>query len=128
MKNAVRQRALELGFDDCRFTSAAPPASAQNFQAWLAKKNHGEMAWLERNAGKRVEPQKVLPGAKTLICVAASYAKSDECRVTSDRQTPTHHSSLVTHHLRGNIARYAQFDDYHDVLAEKLKALARFVD
>jgi epoxyqueuosine reductase QueG len=29
MKAAIRQRALELGFDDCRFTTAAPPASAE---------------------------------------------------------------------------------------------------
>jgi len=128
MKDAIRQRALELGFDGCRFTSAAPPASAENFQDWLAKKNHGEMTWLERNAAKRVEPQKVLPGAKTVVCLAASYAKSDECQVTSDGQTPTHHSSHITHHLRGNIARYARFDDYHDVLAKKLKPLANFVD
>ncbi len=50
MKAALRQRALELGFDDCRFTAAAAPASAEHFQDWLAQKNHGEMNWLERNA------------------------------------------------------------------------------
>ena len=74
MKAAIRQRALELGFDDCRFTTAAAPASAEQFQNWLAEKNHGEMAWLERNAPKRIDPQKVLPGAKSVIVLAASYA------------------------------------------------------
>jgi epoxyqueuosine reductase QueG len=73
MKAALRQRAAELGFDDCRITTAAPPASAEHFQRWLAEKNHGELAWLERNADKRVEPQKVLPGAKSVIVLAASY-------------------------------------------------------
>ena len=68
MKAAIRQRALELGFDDCRFTTAAAPASAEQFQNWLAEKKHGEMAWLERNAEKRIDPQKVLPGAKSVIC------------------------------------------------------------
>ncbi len=74
MKAAIRQRALELGFDDCRFTTAAAPASAEQFQNWLAEKQHGEMAWLERNAPKRIDPQKVLPGAKSVIALAASYA------------------------------------------------------
>ena len=46
MKTAIRQRALELGFDDCRFTTAAAPASAAQLQDWLAGKNHGEMAYL----------------------------------------------------------------------------------
>ena len=73
MKEVIRQRALELGFDDCRFASAAAPASAEQFQDWLADKRHGEMSWLERSAEKRVEPQKVLPGAKSVICIAASY-------------------------------------------------------
>jgi epoxyqueuosine reductase QueG len=50
MKAALRQRALELGFDDCRFTTAAAPASTGQFRKWLAEKHHGEMTWLERNA------------------------------------------------------------------------------
>ena len=73
MKAVIRQRALELGFDDCRFTTAAAPASAEQFQSWVAEKNHGEMAWLERNAPKRIDPQKVLPGAKSVIVLATSY-------------------------------------------------------
>jgi epoxyqueuosine reductase len=130
MKELIRQRAAELGFDECRFTTAAPPASAEKFQGWLAGKKHGEMAWLERNADKRLDPQKVLPGAKSIICLVASYAPSGKWRVASDQQLPagTHHSSLITHHFPGLIARYAQFKDYHDVLAEKLKALAGFID
>jgi len=130
MKAAIRQRAAELGFDDCRFTTAAPPASAENFSGWLAKKNHGEMAWLERNAEKRVEPQKVLAGAKSVIALAASYAQSDTWRVASDKKSPAaaHHPSLITPNFPGVIARYAQFKDYHEILGERLKALAGFLD
>jgi epoxyqueuosine reductase len=128
MKEKIRQRALELGFDDCRFTSAAAPASAEQFQNWLAQKNHGGMAYLERNAAKRIDPQKVLAGASSVIVLAASYAKRDECCVMRDK-TPTAdagHASRITHH--GTIARYARFDDYHDVLGERLKSLAEFVN
>src|SRR5262245_31696708 len=73
MKEAIRERARELGFDDCRFTTASAPESARHFQDWLAEGHQGEMAYLERNAHKRVDPQKVLPGAKSVIALAASY-------------------------------------------------------
>jgi len=118
MNAAIRQRAVELGFDDCRFTSAAGPASAERFQRWLAQKKHGEMNWLERNAEKRADPQRVLPGAKSIIVLAASYATRDEGRSRSAPPATTH----------GIIARYAQFADYHDVLGERLKILAEFIN
>jgi epoxyqueuosine reductase len=129
-RQSIRQRALELGFDDCRFASAAPPASAGKFQDWLAQKQHGEMAWLERNSEKRVEPQKVLAGARSVIALATSYAASDGCRATDDMAQPVkpRHPSPATRHPIGIVARYAQFNDYHDVLADKLKALTDFVN
>jgi len=115
MKDAIRQRAAELGFDDCRFTTATPPASAGKFQNWLAERKHGEMNWLERNADKRIEPQKVLAGAKSIIALAVSY----------DLASP---KSKVQSPKSGLIARYACFADYHDVLGERLKALTSFID
>jgi epoxyqueuosine reductase len=110
MKEAIRQRAAELGFDDCRFTSAAAPGSASHFIDWIGHGNQGEMAWLARNAEKRVDPQKVLPGARSLIVLAASY--HDAPAPPDDKK------------LRGIIARYARYDDYHDVLGLKLKQLS----
>ena len=115
MKEKIRQRALALGFDDCRFTSASAPASAKRFQNWLAKKNHGEMDWLERNSEKRVEPQKVLTNAKSVIVLAASYENLNS-------------KSKIKNQKSGIVARYAQFDDYHEILGAKLRLLARFVD
>jgi epoxyqueuosine reductase len=129
MKEAIRRKARDLGFDDCRFTGADATASAKQFQNWLAEKRHGEMAWLESTALKRIDPQKVLPGAKNVICLATSYATSDKCHVASDKKLPASdscHVSPVTCH--GTIARYACFDDYHDVLGERLKQLAAFVN
>ncbi|HEV2329105.1 MAG TPA: tRNA epoxyqueuosine(34) reductase QueG [Verrucomicrobiae bacterium] len=111
MKEQIRQRALELGFDDCRFTRADAPASRKEFRDWIAEKKFGEMAWMERSAEKRVEPQKVLPEAKSVICLAASYF----------RETPDQDAES------GIVARYARFDDYHDVLGERLKSLTQFL-
>ncbi|MCU0785755.1 MAG: tRNA epoxyqueuosine(34) reductase QueG [Verrucomicrobia bacterium] len=128
MKEVIRQRALELGFDDCRFTTAEAPESAAPFQDWLRARRHGEMAYLERNADKRINPQRVLPGARSVICLAASYAQRDEWRVTSDANCApeSRHPSPVTRHAA--IACYARFDDYHAVLGKHLKTLAGFVN
>jgi epoxyqueuosine reductase len=87
------------------------------------------MNWLERNAEKRVDPQKVLPGAKSVITLAVSYEMGDARRATSDKNqalAASCHPSPVTR--QGLIARYAQFADYHDVLGERLKSLTQFVN
>jgi epoxyqueuosine reductase len=114
MKEPIRQRAMELGFDDCRFTSAAAPDAAKQFQNWVAEGKFGEMAWIEKNAEKRIEPQKVLPEAKTAICLAVSYDPGSRPQEPDDKN--------------GVIARYARFDDYHDVVGERLKLLTQFVN
>jgi epoxyqueuosine reductase len=115
MKTAIRQRARELGFDDCRVTTAAPPESAPQFQHWLAANRHGEMAWLARSEAKRSDPQLVLPGARSIICLAVGYHAA-------------HRPSAIGHRPSGVVARYATFTDYHGVLAARLKLLSAFVD
>jgi len=124
MKAAIRQRALELGFDDCRFTTAVAPASAESFQKWIAGQQFGEMVWLERNAPKRVDPQKVLPGVKSVICLAASYETTRRNR----REEALTKSLVTSPPTTGVIARYSRFADYHDVLGERLKQLTAFID
>lgn len=130
MKESIRQRARALGFDDCRFTTAEPPDHAAEFQNWIAEERHGEMAYLERNAPKRVNPRRVLTGAKSIIVLAASYHR-DKCRMSNDEWSvlpeggnSNRHSSFVI----PPIARYARFSDYHDVLAQRLKELTQFLN
>jgi len=115
VKTAIAQRALELGFDACRFTTAAASESALQFNEWIASQKHGEMAYLERTAHKRVDPQKVLPGARSTLCLAASYGAIPR-------------SPFPVRRSAGVVARYARYRDYHDVLGEKLKALAEYVN
>jgi epoxyqueuosine reductase len=112
MKEAIRQRARELGFDQCRFTTATPPQFARVFEQWLAAGRHGEMAYLQRNAPKRLDPQLVLAGAKTIVALAVSYAAALEPQPGLGQ---------------GLVARYARFDDYHDVLGRRLEALTAFL-
>ena len=128
MKNKIKERAHELGFDDCRVTSAEKPATAEQFQQWLGKSWHGDMGYLERNAHKRVDPGKVLFEAKSIIALAVSYER--EGRVFSgEGKNPQQLESVNTRHAAlGTIARYAQFTDYHNVIAERLKLLTGLVN
>lgn len=102
----VKRRALELGFDLVGITTAAPPPHAGAFQQWLVDGFHGEMAYLARNAGKRVDPRQVLADARSIIVVGLNYY--------CEPITP--------------VARYAQSDrDYHELMGEKLRQLSEFV-
>lgn len=113
MKELIEQRARELGFEACRFATAAPPETASYFQQWLDDGRHGEMAYLARNAHKRVDLQQVLPGARSVVILAAAYAgNSAASRPESGR---------------GVVARYARHADYHDVLAEPLRQLSDYL-
>jgi len=114
-KSDVLQRALQLGFDDCRFTTARPPEHAAQFQRWLQAGLHGQMDYLARNAHKRIDPDLVLAGAKTIITLAASYT-------TPPADGPP--SSGAT----GDVARYARYSDYHEVLGDRLRELTVFVN
>src|SRR5687767_3497533 len=109
MKESIRQYALELGFDDCQFTTADRPNHARDFQQWLDEKRHGEMDYLQRNAGKRMNPLEVLPGAKSILALAVSYTKTGSPKDSSSQQS-------VPDQPTGVIARYARFKDYHDLM------------
>ena len=124
MKERIRQRARELGFDDCRFTSAAAPESAPQLKQWLERGAQGEMTWLERNAAKRNDPQLVLSDVRSLITLAVNYHREVGRAVPFPPPDGAHGVTRPT----GDIARYARHTDYHDVLAEPLKALSQFVD
>jgi len=86
------------------------------------------MAYLKRNAHKRIEPQKVLPHAKSIIMLTVNYASrpSEDVSVTPPEVSEIHHASRITHH--GTIARYARFTDYHNIIGERLKLLTDFVN
>jgi epoxyqueuosine reductase len=130
MKEAIRRRAWELGFDDCRVTTAEPPGSATQFHQWLERGWHGQMAYLQRNAAKRVEPARVLPGAKSIVALAMNYA-GDERPITSEnRHLPRAlaNETAKRTQLSGVIARYARFADYHDILGQRLEQLAVFIN
>jgi epoxyqueuosine reductase len=134
MKAALGQRARELGFDDCRVATASAPESAGRFEQWLAEGRNGEMAWLGRSATRRVDPQQVLAGARSIITLAASYALEgrgarDEGRgVAQAEADDPKYKWQMANGKTGVIARYARHADYHDILGGRLKELTGFVN
>ena len=135
MKAAIRQRAVELGFEDCKVTTAQRPESGPRLEEWLAQGRHGEMDYLQRNANKRLDPQHVLAGARSIITLAVSYEtiqslKSNVQSLGGDgwRVTRDQNGTRSTEHASGLIARYARYHDYHKVIGARLKALASFVN
>ena len=132
MKSDLKQKAAELGFEGCRFTTAQPPETGPRFEAWLAAGRQGEMGYLQRNAAKRVDPQLVLPGARSILTLAASYAEESprfsRAAHPAAAQSAAPDNSEARVATEGVIARYAQFEDYHEVLGERLAVLARFLE
>ncbi|MCL5099045.1 MAG: tRNA epoxyqueuosine(34) reductase QueG [Candidatus Omnitrophica bacterium] len=127
MNHPIRKRALELGFDFCGFATAAAPETAGFFQEWLIEGGYGEMTYLPRSASKRIDPQKVLPGCKSVIAMAASYAKTG--LVPPDPVQLLAASDVNPRTAAGGfIARYARFADYHVVLGQALELLCDWVN
>ena len=111
LKTALLAEAHALGFDVCRIAAAGKPPHAAEFREWLGEAKHGDMAWLERNAERRTDPNLVLPGARSIIALGMNYWNRDAIR---------HSSSGIRHSAPGRLARYAWGDDYHDIIEPRL--------
>jgi epoxyqueuosine reductase len=105
----VKQLARALGFDRVGIAPAEPGPHAGFLRDWLARGHAGEMAWLARRVEARIDPRLVLPEARSAIAVGVFYEPS------APPTTPAP--------ARGEVARYAGGEDYHDVLGERLRAL-----
>jgi len=108
VKPSLIARAHALGFDLCRVARCTAPPHAEAFGQWLADGRAGEMTWLERNKERRVDPQKVLPGARTVIVLGMNYWQGETAMLP-------------------RIARYAWGEDYHEIIERKLRELDAFL-
>src|SRR5260370_7488636 len=97
----------DIGFDSCRVAACAPPNHAKEFGEWLDDGAAGEMNYIARGAEKRRDPQKILPGARSIIVLALNYF-----------QGGTAHKTGATGAAR--TAPYAWRDDYQTLVARKL--------
>jgi epoxyqueuosine reductase len=112
----VRALGLALGFERVGFAPAAPAPHNAFLREWLARGFAGEMAYLARRVEERIDPRRLVPGARTLIAVALRHPQAGAGEPAAPRGGD----------LR--IARYASGDDYHDVLGGQLRAFASGIE
>ncbi len=116
LKEAIKLKARELGFEACGVTSAEAPASHTKYLDWLLRGHNASMAWMSRPEGvaKRGDLGQVLEGAKSVICVALLYR-------TRPQEAPWDDEA------QGKVARYARGTDYHETMPPRLRELLSWI-
>tara|TARA_Y100000310_G_scaffold344995_2_gene461032 strand:+ start:1044 stop:1970 length:927 start_codon:yes stop_codon:yes gene_type:complete len=104
----VKSLATELGFSFCGISKAEfLEEEAPKLEEWLKRGYQGEMGYLENHFDKRLDPTKLVPGARSVVSLVYNYYPKEQHQ--SD-QGP-------------KIAKYAYGQDYHHVVKDKLKEL-----
>jgi epoxyqueuosine reductase len=99
--------AASLGFNHCGIAKAQVlTEDAKRLEQWLTKGMHGNMQYMENHFDLRIDPSKLVPGAKSVITLLLNYFPEQEQQAGAPK-----------------IAKYAYGNDYHEVIREKLKAL-----
>ncbi len=102
--NFIKKTATSLGFDYCGIAKAEElTEDARRLEKWLNQGKHGTMQYMERNFDLRIDPTKLVPGAKSVICLLLNYFPNQQ----QETNTP-------------GISKYAYGNDYHEVIKEKL--------
>ena len=103
--------ASSLGFTHCGIAKAELLTDdAKRLEQWLAKGMHGNMQYMENHFDLRIDPTKLVPGAKSVITLLLNYFPE----VAQKEGAP-------------KIAKYAFGNDYHEVIRGKLKELIELI-
>jgi epoxyqueuosine reductase len=116
LKAAIRDKALEIGFDAVGFAQAALAEPArESLSDFVAQGYHGDMGWMAETAERRGDPRTLWPEARSVIVLAQNYGPA------------TDPLTLLDHPDRGAVSVYARNRDYHDLIKKRLKQLARWL-
>ena len=118
LSNKIKQKAVSLGFDLVGITdaSAIDRKDAQMLKNWLDSSHNGQMHYMARNFEKRFDPSKLLKNAKSVIATALNF------------KPPEYEKSETDNRPAGKIANYAQFEDYHKFIKDRLHQLAEYAN
>ncbi|TVP52300.1 MAG: tRNA epoxyqueuosine(34) reductase QueG [Mongoliibacter sp.] len=107
--NIIKTHAKDLGFDFCGIAKAGfLEEEAPKLDQWLNKNYHGKMAYLANHFDKRLDPTKLVDGAKTVVSLIYNYYP--------EKKLPEKKEDF-------KLAKYAYGKDYHFVIKDKLKTL-----
>ncbi len=104
----IKALSRELGFSFCGISKAEfLEAEAPRLEEWLKRGYQGKMGYLEKNFDKRLDPTKLVPGAKSVVSLVYNYFPKKDLAREMDLK----------------IAKYAYGEDYHFVIKDKLSSL-----
>jgi epoxyqueuosine reductase len=109
----IKEEAYRLGFDFVGIAKAERmDEEAKRLEKWLNQGMHGKMHYMENHFEKRIDPTKLVPGAKSVISLTYNY---DTSKKQKNSEAP-------------KISKYAYGQDYHFVVKRKLKSLLQFIN
>lgn len=108
----IKSIATELGFSFCGISKAGfLEEEAPTLEAWIKQGYHAKMQYMENHFDKRLDPTKLVPGAKSVVSLVYNYFPEHDLKAEEQEAITT----------RLKIAKYAYGDDYHVVIKDKLK-------
>ncbi len=108
----IRAEAQRLGFSFVGFAKAEYMSEeARRLEDWLRRGMHGQMQYMENHFDMRVDPTRLVPGAKSVVCLLYNY----------------HTEAIQTDPEAPKISKYAYGRDYHFVIKNKLRELLHFI-
>lgn len=116
-RQTIHEKARELGFNIVGVIRAEPAPTLQHYFAWIEAEMHGKMGYMARpdRQARRADLRVIMPDVRSMLLVGCDY------RVDAVPE------SVLSDPARGRIASYAWGMDYHDVIAERLEALAAWM-
>ncbi len=107
----IKKAAAELGFDFCGIAKAQKlDEDARRLENWLNNGMHASMKYMENYFDLRIDPEKLVPGAKSVITLLKNYFPSQKQSIDSPK-----------------ISKYAYGKDYHDVIKSKLNIFLQII-
>ena len=105
--NLIKKWSRELGFDHCGIARAVRlDDDARRLEDWLGKGMNGTMRYMEDHFELRIDPSRLVPGARSVITLLLNYFPA----VQQQQDAP-------------RVAKYAFGEDYHAVIRDKLRTL-----
>ncbi len=100
-----------LGFDFCGIAKAEYlTEDARRLESWLRQGFHGNMQYMENYFDLRVDPTKLIPGAKSVITLLLNYYPQQMQQTDGAK-----------------VSKYAYGKDYHEVIRAKLNAFLQIL-
>ncbi len=113
--DSIKKAANEAGFSSVGIADLDfPEKSGELFEQWLQKGMHADMRYLERSRKSRADPGKLLPGARSSVCLALNYWVDEGFNSNEQGSRDT-----------GKFARYSRRGDYHVIMYEMLSEMDR---